>query len=183
MEEKWVDIAELDNFYQVSNFGRIKRKSRFVVNNTNGGIRKVREEIAAIQDNGRGYKQIYVSINRKRKVFYVHRLVAKYFISNPSNKDEVNHIDGNKSNNNISNLEWVTRLENVKHANDNSLTLKGEDVWNCKLTESKVRAIKRLFSMKNNKTSQTYLCKKLNISAAQMSRIINGTRWKYLKAC
>ena len=67
------------------------------------------------QANHKGYKRVNLSKNNKRKQFFVHRLVAEAFIPNPENKPQVNHIDGNKENNNFSNLEWVTREEQEKH--------------------------------------------------------------------
>ena len=63
-----------------------------------------------------GYQIISLSKNKKRKTYRVHRLIAKTFIENPQNKKEVNHIDGNKSNNCISNLEWCTRKENLQQS-------------------------------------------------------------------
>ena len=64
-----------------------------------------------------GYMQVKVS----GKQIYVHRLVAQAFIPNPDNKPQVNHKDGNKANNNVNNLEWVTNKENISHAYENSL--------------------------------------------------------------
>lgn len=68
-----------------------------------------------------GYLYYRLSKNNKKKMFYAHRLVAKNFIDNPHNYEVVNHIDGNKLNNNVTNLEWVTYSENTKHAHDNNL--------------------------------------------------------------
>jgi hypothetical protein len=65
-------------------------------------------------DNGNGYKCVKICKNRVKKTLYIHRLVAEAFIPNTENKAEVNHIDGNRANNNLSNLEWMTRLENVR---------------------------------------------------------------------
>lgn len=64
--------------------------------------------------HGNGYST--VSINGKNR--YVHRLVAEAFVPNPENKEEVNHIDGCRSNNNATNLEWVTKIENMRHAKE-----------------------------------------------------------------
>lgn len=64
--------------------------------------------------NGRGYHNFYCS--KQKKNLYIHRVVALCFISNPNNYKEVNHIDGNKSNNSASNLEWCNRSINNKHA-------------------------------------------------------------------
>ena len=68
-----------------------------------------------------GYHRVYLTIEGKRKSFSVHRLVALAYIPNPANKPDVNHMDGNKSNNAKSNLEWVTKSENQKHAYRNGL--------------------------------------------------------------
>lgn len=68
-----------------------------------------------------GYLHCELSYNKERYKKRVHRLVAEMFIDNPSNKPYVNHIDGNKMNNNVNNLEWVTNSENVKHAYKNNL--------------------------------------------------------------
>lgn len=67
------------------------------------------------RQNKNGYFQINVRIRKKQRTFLVHRLLAIRFIPNPESKPEVNHIDGNKGNNRLSNLEWSTRSENIKH--------------------------------------------------------------------
>jgi len=67
-------------------------------------------------DNGHGYKQVFICVNNKRYMRYVHRLVAECFIPNPNGLPEVNHLDGNKGNNSVENLEWCTRSENARHA-------------------------------------------------------------------
>ena len=67
------------------------------------------------------YQQVHIYQNGKRYIDYAHRLVAEAFIPNPDNKAEVNHINGNKKDNRVSNLQWVSRAENMKHAYDNGL--------------------------------------------------------------
>lgn len=68
-----------------------------------------------------GYKYVTVYANNVSKKLYVHRLMAELYIPNPENKRTVNHIDGDKHNNNLSNLEWHTDSENIQHAYDNGL--------------------------------------------------------------
>lgn len=72
-----------------------------------------------IHDNGKGYKVVNLCSNSIKKQFYLHRLVASCFIANLNNLSDVNHKDLDKSNNNVSNLEWCSRLENMRHAHEN----------------------------------------------------------------
>lgn len=69
-----------------------------------------------ITDNGHGYKQVVITLNGKRRKYYVHRLVAECFVQNPNGYAEVNHLDGDKANNEAANLQWCTRSENMLHA-------------------------------------------------------------------
>jgi len=78
-------------------------------------------------DNGKGYKTVGLSAYGKTKKFYIHRLVGESFIPNPANLPDINHIDGNKSNNNVSNLEWMSRGDNLRHAHTNGLFKKYKD--------------------------------------------------------
>ena len=77
--------------------------------------RKLRE--LATEETPKGYLRVYLYKNGKRKHHKVHRLVAHAFIPNPEHKSQVNHIDGNKKNNSVTNLEWVTDEENKLHRN------------------------------------------------------------------
>jgi len=111
MEEIWKDIVEYEGYYQVSNLGRVKRLK--------GSPRTLEDKILVNKTKKTGYKFVCLSVNREFKYKHVHRLVAEAFISNPNNKLFVNHIDCDKSNNKVSNLEWVTAKENSKHAREN----------------------------------------------------------------
>jgi hypothetical protein len=88
----------------------------FIVSNTGSVIVADTNKSARIADNGHGYKQVQIMRLGKRYTRYVHRLVAECFIEKADGMDEVNHIDGNKSNNCVSNLEWCNHSKNLKHA-------------------------------------------------------------------
>ena len=100
--EKWTTIQEASN-YEVSTYGNIRNKTT--------------QKILKGRLTKSGYLQVSLKIDETNKFSnrYIHRLVAIYWIDNPEDKREVNHKDGNKGNNNINNLEWVTPSENQKH--------------------------------------------------------------------
>lgn len=100
-EEQWRDVVGYEGLYQISNSGKLR--------NTKGHILKVH-----IAHNG--YCYFNISKNSVAKSKRVHRLVAEAFIPNPENKAEVNHKDGDKFNNHVENLEWMTKSENNLHA-------------------------------------------------------------------
>ena len=111
--EQWRDVPGYEGIYQVSNFGFVKRLPITLHN------RFYKEKLLTICHNsGTGYDFVCLRKNDRDKNFSVHRLVAEAFIPNPNNLPEVNHIDGNKQNNFVDNLEWCTRSDNLKHASN-----------------------------------------------------------------
>ena len=119
MEEIWRDIKGYEGYYQVSNLGKVRSLDRYIVNKK--GERKHFTEKYLAQVSRRDYLGVTLSKNNKSKMFSTHILVAETFIPNPENKPEINHIDGNKQNNKVDNLEWCTRSENELHAYKNGL--------------------------------------------------------------
>ena len=109
--EEWKAIAECNGIYHISSWGRVKSYK-----SGDGLILKPK-----LQGLGLKYEFVSLYINGKIHQVTIHRLVAKAFISNHENKPQVNHKDGNKLNNDINNLEWVTASENIRHAYDNNL--------------------------------------------------------------
>ena len=102
--EVWKDVKGYEGLYKVSNTGKVK------------SFQRNREKLLSDKYYENGYLRASLSKNKEKKKVLIHRLVAETFIPNPENKPEVNHIDGNKKNNNASNLEWCTHCENIKHA-------------------------------------------------------------------
>jgi hypothetical protein len=129
MKEIWKCIDFIDGFeglYEISNLGKVKSLGRIVIypkscyDKSNEGVYRP-ERI--LKHKIKGYAGVTLS-NGKNKIYpNVHRLVALAFIPNPNNKPCVNHIDNNKQNNCVSNLEWVTWAENIQHAHDNGFAI------------------------------------------------------------
>lgn len=110
--EIWKDINGFEGLYKVSSLGRVKSLGNGKSTCTNYKQERILK--ANIKKNG--YVHIKLNKNGKRYYYSIHRLVADNFLINHENKREVNHKDGNKLNNELSNLEWVTTSENQKHA-------------------------------------------------------------------
>ena len=169
MIEIWKDIDGF-NDYQISNFGNVKSFKRY----KDGKIRKN-------YLNGRGY--CFTNMRKNGKYYFklIHRLVAQAFILNPNEKPTVNHIDGIKTNNNISNLEWATYSENMQHSYDTNLNSSlGIKNSQAKLTEENVRQIRYLKFKKNMKCVE--ISKMFNISKRSIYDIILKKTWVHIRS-
>lgn len=147
--------------YQVSNRGNVKSSK-------SGDIKLLHPSL----NKTRGYVYISVQANGKRKNYSLHRLVAKYFVPNPMNKEEVNHKDMDRTNNEVSNLEWVTRSENQLHAFQNG---RKSPVGNVKYTDEFIRDIRR-YRAEGYKIRE--ISKQLNVPISTVTHICLGTRRK-----
>lgn len=127
--EKWKDIIGYEGLYKVSDKGRVLSVKR-TVKCGKCGTREMSERILKTALHRDGYELVYLSDKGFQKTTHVHRLVAKSFIQNPERKRTVNHIDGNKENNKVENLEWATHSENMIHAWDIGLNTYTEKARN-----------------------------------------------------
>ena len=109
MKEEWRDIKGYEGLYQVSNFGRVKSLNY---------ARQHYEKEKALQTKPNGYVKVDLRHCGELSSRNVHRLVAEAFIPNPEGKTDVNHINGNKLDNRVENLEWCTRAENMLHCKE-----------------------------------------------------------------
>lgn len=152
--EKWVDVKGYENLYQVSNYGRVRSLDKVVCGGRNGGERVIKGRMISPTDNGNGYKIVGLTNEGGRVNKYVHRLVAQHFLESVAGKNFVNHIDYDKSNNLVTNLEWCTQGENVRHSVVN------------------MRKPKR--NPRQSNTGQKYICKKGNRYAVGIKCRRNG---------
>lgn len=117
--EIWKSVKGYEGLYEVSNLGNVKSIDRFIERSNQWGkyIQKYKGKILknVLHPNG------YFRVDIQGKLFSVHRLVAENFILNKDISKEVNHKDGNKLNNHVDNLEWVTHSENIRHADRTGL--------------------------------------------------------------
>lgn len=178
---EWRDIPGYGNLYQVSNTGAIKSlERRIIFKNGRGKLHK--ERILSPGKDRYGYYQVVLCRNTyDQRTIKVHRLVAISFIENPENLPQVNHLDGNKENNNSNNLEWSSGSGNHRHATEKGLKAKGDKHGKSKLTDNEVRTIKRAFKRKGKKFTQAELARKFGVSPSQINSILKEKNWKHIK--
>ena len=171
--EIWKDIESYEGIYQVSNYGKIKSLKRNVL--MKGKFNYFKEEkILNPSTHKNGYLAIGLTKENKTKTFKVHRIVALHFIDNFLNKPEINHIDSDKSNNNVLNLEWCTSKENKEHAVKNKLNAFGEKSSGSKLTE------KEVLEIRESNLSPTELSEKYKVNKGSISSIKNRKTWNHI---
>ena len=142
---KWLDVYGYEGIYIVSSCGLVKSIDRKVPHpRSKKGFHLRKGKLISFNTSANGYLRAVLCKHGEEKGHSIHRIVATAFIENPKNKKEVNHIDGDKSNNRVSNLEWVTSLENKKHSVRNRFNAFGERHGRSKLKSSEVESIRKM---------------------------------------
>lgn len=185
--EIWKDIIDYEGFYQISNLGRVRGVDRLIPYIARGGkptTRLQKGKILKTSVGTSGYETYHMyGASQERQTLMLHRVVAKHFLEQEEGKEFVNHKDGNKLNNIVSNLEWVTKSENTLHALDTGLLLKrGEDCNLSKLTEKEVLEILSLRKYGRGLYTCKHIAARYGISAEYASEIARGDKWGELKS-
>ncbi len=167
IKEVWKQIPNYEGHYEVSSNGKVKslkyNKIRI--------LKPIKRQ---------GYYDITLSKNGKCKTMRLHRIVLLTFKGTVKDKPEGNHLNGNKLDNNINNLEWCTRSENTFHAIKNGLQKirKGINVPQSKLNEKEVIKIRTLYKL--GKLKQHHLADMFNVTLWTINQIINYHAWKHI---
>jgi hypothetical protein len=172
----WRDIKDYEGLYQISNNGIVRRLPRLSTNRHGNYL--IPERCLSIHKMKHDYLAVTLTYKKKQTNKYIHRLIAESFILNPLNKHFVNHKNGIKTDNRITNLEWVTFQENVNHAIENGLTPQrtSKDNPMRKLEEKQIKYIFKLAERYTN----TELSEIFNVSVETISGILNNKIWSYL---
>lgn len=172
MNTEKLDIPEYEGRYSITPDGEI----------TSHNYQRTGVSRTLVQSrNSHGYMHVGLRDGKRAKTFHVHRLVAITFMPNPEGYPQINHIDGNKENNSMTNLEWCTPAQNTRHAIETGLRNScGEMSTQSKLTENEV--IEILTCLKNNKSRglKTRLAMKYGVSRPLIHYISVGIKWAYI---
>lgn len=178
-KEIWKDIPGYEGLYQVSNLGNIKSLDRYKIIKA-----KIKGRILKPGINSQGYYQVVLNKNGRTKHVRINRIVAQVFIKNEKNKKEVNHKDGNKQNNCVDNLEWVTPKENMQHAKINNLInpVKGKEHYKAKKIKQYTKDnifIKEYFSVAEASKQTNILRSAISMCLTKQSNSAGGFIWRY----
>ena len=172
--EVWKDVSGFEGYYQVSNLGNVRSCDRVVTCGRNG-YRKLKGKDLSCTINSVGYCVVLLQKDGVQKESWrVHRLVAIHFLEKPEGKDVINHIDHNRANNCVNNLEWCTNKENTAHmhAAGRNYSAFGKDNASTRLSDDDVRTIRELACT----TSHRKIAKMYNVSPQHVDRIVSRER-------
>jgi DNA-binding transcriptional regulator YiaG len=160
--EQWKDIEGYDGDYQISSYGNVRTFKQ-----------GAQGKLLKLMDSKESYQKVNLYKDGKMTTYLVHILVGRAFIPNPNNYPQVNHIDGDKTNNRADNLEWVSNDANRKHAVANGLHAHGESCPWAKLTREKVEFIREHKEITSKQFAEMF-----NVSDSTIRSARRGDSWK-----
>lgn len=194
IHEEWKPIEGYEGLYSISSYGRVKSLPR---TGAKGGI--IKPSLSSS-----GYLQTHLCKDGVSTTFQIHRLVAKHFLNNENGYPEVNHIDEDKTNNHVSNLEYCTRIQNVRHGTGIERMAKAHDYKTSAIKSARNHDYKEVARKQSKKVAQMDLdgniikvwdsirdaSRQIGCSGSQISNACNGKthtvhgyRWKFVKEC
>lgn len=176
-EEIWKSVVGYEGLYEVSNFGRIRALARAYCDK-NGRVSNIKERIMKQPLSNTGYHHTALRKNGISVTRNLHRIIAEAFIPNPDNKPCINHINGDKSDNTLINLEWVTHAENIQHAGATGLMKFGINHHGSKLDEEKVRFIRENVTTNGGDLTYEELGRMFNVSRHSLQCVVYRRTWK-----
>lgn len=179
MIERWKAIIGFEGLYEVSELGKVKRLA-YSKKSKLGNLFPVSEHILKPAKDGKGYLGVTLFKNGTPFRKKVHRLVAEAFVSNPFLLPQINHIDGDKTNNNVGNLEWCDNRHNIRHAYALGLLepKRGEKNASHKLTQEAVDFIKSVYEPRTIRLGAQALARAFGVDRHTIERIARGDSWK-----
>lgn len=155
----------------------IFKNKKYTVSNYGNVFNVIKNKKLSSCINTGGYPCVSLTMKPKNIFVTVHKLVAHEFIGKRPEGYQINHIDGNKINNCVENLEYVTPAQNIKHAVKNGLTPKGEKASGAKISDKKAIEIRKVYAQVK---SMTRISEMFNLSRPAIRQLIYGQTWKHL---
>lgn len=176
MSEKWRDIPGYEGIYQASSLGRVRSLDR-VIEHPHTGSTRLRGKVLIQAPNGRGYLKVTLSRDNVKAQRTAHRLVLEAFVGPAPDGMECNHRNGNKTDNRLSNLHWVTASENSRHALRTGLASgkSGEDNGNAKLSPEIAEMIRKIYAL--NQFTMEEIGLMWGVSHQAIRDVVRGKRW------
>lgn len=180
-DEIWVKIPNSLHF-AISNKGRIKRLSYLRLHNINKTYFQTKENILTPSNNNskKYWRMIIFYENNVKITESIHRLVAKAFIPNLNNLPQVNHIDGNKNNNCVENLEWCTNIKNMNHRYEKLKFFSNPTGEKCNFSKLKQENVFEIAEMLKLGFKVKVIAEKFKVCCTTISEIKNGRSWRHL---